>query len=125
MKLDRCLENLPDLFAAMESDEAPKDSTTLGDHNDFVEQLNDNVVELNTVPAVRVKAVGVRSHVLVIPHPCCESRKTGKNTDTANGRKPGAAQLRVCCFVLCRCCAVIEECVSFERRRFGESLREE
>ena len=114
MKLDRCLENLPDLFAAMESDEAPKDSTTLGDHNDFVEQLNDNVVELDTVPAVGLVVVCVL--ICLLPHPCCESRKTGKNNDTANGRKPGAASLRVCSFVLQCSCAVMEECFLFERQ---------
>ena len=114
MKLDRCLENLPDLFAAMESDEAPKDSTTLGDHNDFVEQLNDNVVELDTVPAVGLVVVCVL--ICLLPHPCCENRKTGKNIDTANGRKPGAASLRVCSFVLQCSCAVMEESLVFERQ---------
>ena len=66
MKLDRCLENLPDLLAAMESDEAPKDSTTLGDHNDFVEQLNDSFVELGSGSRSRVGG-GVRSHLLASP----------------------------------------------------------
>ena len=78
------------MFAATKREKAPKDSATFGGH-DGVEQMNDNVVELDTVPAVGVKAVGVRSHVRVLPHPCCESRKTGKNIDTANGRKPGTA----------------------------------
>ena len=126
MKLDRCLENLPDLLAAMERETKHQDSAMPGDTDDLVEQLDDNEIELDTVPAVGVKAVGVRPHVRVLPHPCCESRKTGKNIDTPNGRKPGTALLS---WVLSFFAVVVlwwEGCFLFERRCWlRESAREE
>ena len=67
MKPDRCLENCPDFFAATERDTAPKDRATFGDTDDLVEQLNDKEVELDTVPAVGVEAVGVLFHVFIFP----------------------------------------------------------
>ena len=54
---DRCLVKTPDLIAATERDEAPKDSAMPRDTDDLVEQLNENVVELGTVPAVGVEVV--------------------------------------------------------------------
>ena len=61
MKLERCLGNLPDLFADTERDKAPKDSAMLGDPDDRVNQMNDNGVEPYTAPAVGVKVVGALS----------------------------------------------------------------
>ena len=79
MKPDRCLGNLLDLLAAMESDEAPKDSAMLGDH-DGVEKMDDNVAELGTVPAVGVKAVGVRSHVFIFPIHAVRAERQAKTS---------------------------------------------
>ena len=62
MKPDRCLGNLPDLFAATgQETKTPKDSAMPRDPDDRVEQMNDNGIELGTVPAVGVEAVGAFS----------------------------------------------------------------